>query len=619
MKIIGAWKRELLACAAALCMAGFAAGARAQEIGYELNFAAPNTHLIEVAIHAGGLAGASADFAMPAWSPGWYVIDDYAKFVQEFSATADDGKALTWRKTDKQTWHVELGGAHTAVIRYKVFGNNAGVDSMQYDDRHAELPGPAIWMYLVNGKDRAARLTVHLPSGWKIATGMAKAGEGIYTAPNFDTFLDTPIEMSDFQEKTFELDGTTFHVIVHDLMGKKDFSDWMAQLEKVVKQEVSLWSAVAGTPTRPAPYADYYFLIHVMPGGGNGLEHLNSTQIYIGSDWDAQGNPGAGISQTTLKVYLAAHEFFHSWNDKRLRPKELGPFDYSREVNTSELWEAEGITDYYAPLCMLHAGVITPDQYLAWMGQTVTQLEDSAGRKERTLEQTSWDTWFWYTSGGRFETNQANVDFSYYTGGHVIGQLLDLAIRNATKNQKSLDDWMRLMYQRYALPKPGFTPDDAVKAASEVAGTDMSDFFRRYVSGKEVPDYAKFFGYAGISATNTTQADRGWFGVNSAVLQDGKVHATYVWPDGPAQQAGMDRGDVIEKLNGAPADATSYRQVVGQAKPGDTVTMTVSHLGAEKEVKITAIASPHPAYQLKPMDTPTDLQKQIYNGMFGIK
>jgi predicted metalloprotease with PDZ domain len=614
------WTRGIVAAVALFCAAAFAASVRAQEIAYDLNFGAPNTHLVEITMHVPGLSGATADFSIPAWSPGWYVINDYAKFVQEFSAQSEDGRDLAWRKTDKQTWRVQLNGARAAAIRYKVYGNTPGVDSMQYNDQHAELPGPTIWMYLVNGKDRAARLTVHVPNGWKIATGMAKAGDGVYTAPNYDTFIDTPIELSDFVEKTFDLDGTTYHLIVHDMMGKKDFSEFAAMLPKVVKEEVKIFAPVAGTPSQPAPFADYYFLVHLIPGAGGGLEHLNSAQIFLEEPWDAQSYASAlALSSTELEGYFFAHEFFHAWNDKRLRPIELGPFDYTREVNTYELWEAEGVTDYYAPLNVERAGVITPAQYWNWMGRQITQFEGSAGRKERTLEQTSWDTWFWYTGPGRFETNEPNTDFSYYTGGQVIGQLLDLAIRNATKNQKSLDDWMRLMYQRYALPKPGFTPEDAVKAASEVAGTDMSDFFRRYVSGKEVPDYAKFFEYAGISVTNGTNPQAGWFGVSTDGTPDGKARINYLWPGGPAEKAGLDRGDVLEKLNGAPVNLQNYRQALSQSKPGDTVTFTVLHFGAEKEMKVTAISSPHVTYQLKPMENPTELQKQIYNGILGIK
>ncbi|HET9402782.1 MAG TPA: PDZ domain-containing protein, partial [Candidatus Acidoferrales bacterium] len=371
---------------------------------------------------------------------------------------------------------------------------------------------------------------------------------------------------------------------------------------------------------RKAPFAQYYFLFHIMPNTGGGLEHLNSTQIFLGSDWDADSFAGSAYNGLQSKVEVSAHEFFHAWNVKRVRPKPLGPFDYSREVNTPSLWISEGITDYYAPLALARAGIITPEQYLQQMGQAITQLESSPGRKERSLEDTSWDTWFWYVGEGRFQTNEPNIDFSYYTGGHVMGQLLDLIIRNSTQNKKSLDDWMRLMYSRYALPKPGFTPEDAVRAATEVAATDMSDFFRRYISGKEIPPYEKILGYAGIEIQNGASANRAYFGlgVGRARNPQGSLTIGNVADGGPAQAAGLDRGDVIISINGHAIDASSYAQAIAAAKPGDSVVFTVSHLGAQRDVTVRPSIDPRFTYSLKFTDHPTELQRAIFRSMLGL-
>jgi len=604
-----------------LCVALFAATiaaatASAQQVDYELAFGPPTSHLLDVTIRVADLHD-SADFAMPAWAPGWYVINDYAKFVQEFSAKSQDGRDLAWRKTDKQTWHVELGAATTATIHYRVYGNTAGVDSMQFNDAHAHIPGPAVWMYLVNGKQRPAKLTIHSPNGWRVATGMTRSGENSFTAPDYDTFIDCPIEISNFAEKTFDLDGAKFHIIVHDVEAKKDFSQFAALLQKSIEQEIAIDAPVAGANGRKTPFAEYYFLFHVMPNTGGGLEHLNSTQIFFSSDWDAEGFSGAALTGLQSKVSTAVHEFLHAWNVKRVRPKPLGPFDYSREVNTPSLWISEGITDYYTPLSMARAGIITPDQYLQQMGQAITQLESAPGRKERSLEDTSFDTWFWYVGEGRFQTNEPNIDFSYYTGGHVMGQLLDLEIRNATQNKKSLDDWMRLMYSRYALPKPGFTPEDAVKAASEIAGTDMSDFFRRYISGKDVPRYDKILSYAGIEVTNAADVERGYFGMSVGRARDARSGMTIssIAGGSPAQSAGLDRGDVITAINGRSVDATTDAQALAAVKPGDNVTFTVSRLGTQHDVAVRAAIDPRVIYSLKLMNNPTAAQRAIFHSM----
>lgn len=611
--------RISLCAALVFCTLALPAPSHAQEVSYDLSFGAPNSHLIDVTIRAGGLAG-SVDFSIPAWAPGWYVINDYAKFVQDFTAKSPSGAPLPWRKTDKQTWRIDLGSSNAVTVSYRVYGNTPGVDSMQFNSEHAHIPGPAVWMYIVDGKQRPAKLAIHPPNGWKIATGMARAAENEFSAPDYDTFIDCPIEISDFAEKTFDLDGTAYHVVVHDVAGKKDFSEFAANLQKAVQQLVAIDAPVAGTAARKAPFAQYYFLFHIMPNTGGGLEHLNSTQIFMGSDWDADSFAGSALTGLQSKLEGSAHEFFHAWNVKRVRPKPLGPFDYTKEVNTPSLWISEGITDYYAPLALARAGLITPEQYLQQMGQAITQLESSPGRKERSLEDTSWDTWFWYVGEGRFQTNEPNVDFSYYTGGHVMGQLLDLIIRNSTQNKKSLDDWMRLMYSRYALPKPGFTPEDAVRAATEVAGTDMSDFFRRYISGKEIPPYEKILGYGGIEIQNGASANLAFFGlgVGRARNPQGGLTVNNVVAGAPAQAAGLDRGDVITAINGHIVDSASYAQAIAEAKPGDSVVFTVMHLGAQRDVTVRPGIDPRFTYSLKFTDHPTELQRAIFRSMLGL-
>lgn len=607
-----------VASCAVFAVASYAQGS-AQTVSYDLSFGAPNSHLIGVTIRAGGLSG-SVDFSIPAWAPGWYVINDYAKFVQDFSAKSPEGRDLRWHKTDKQTWRIDLGSSNAVTVSYRVYGNTPGVDSMQFNSAHVHIPGPAVWMYIVNGKQRPAKLTIHPPADWRIATGMARSGDNEFSAPDYDTFIDCPIEISDFAEKTFDLDGTAYHVVVHDLAGKHDFSQFAANLQKAVQQLVAIDAPVAGTGSRKAPFDQYYFLFHIMPNTGGGLEHLNSTQIFMGSDWDADAFAGSALTGPQSKLEGAAHEFFHAWNVKRVRPKPLGPFDYTKEVNTPSLWISEGFTDYYAPIALARAGLITPEQYLQQMGQAITQLESSPGRKERSLEDTSFDTWFWYVGEGRFQTNEPNIDFSYYTGGHVMGQLLDLIIRNSTQNKKSLDDWMRLMYSRYALPKPGFTPEDAERAASEIAGTDMSDFFRRYISGKEVPPYEKILGYAGIEIENGANANRGYFGISVGRARNpqGGLTISNVVDAGPAQAAGLDRGDVITAINGRAVDAAGYAQAIAQAKPGDNVAFTVTHLGAQREVSVRASADPRFVYSLKLSDHATDQQRAIFRSMLSL-
>jgi predicted metalloprotease with PDZ domain len=592
----------------------------ASPIAYELKFERPQSHLLDVTVHADSLSGASVDFAMPDWAPGSYYIENYAANVQHFRAHTTDGHELTWRKTDSQTWKIDLAGANAATVEYQVFANTLQNNVAQYNERHAFIGGPSVWMYLVGGKDRPATLSIAAPTGWRIATGMEHTSDSSFHAVNYDTFADCPLEISDFVEEDFEVLGTKYHVIVHDVMGKKNFAKFVDDLQKAVAEIVPMFQPVAaGTGNQAAPFADYYFIFHVWPKSGGGLEHLNSTQIDYSVDWDSTAPARLFGNQYDLKLFVAAHEFFHAWNVKRLRPRPLGPFDYSQMVHTPSLWISEGLTSYYGALTLERVGLITPQQYLDHIGRLITKFEQEPGRSERSIEDTSWDTWFPRQGAIQQANNLADTWYSYYDGGQVMGHILDFAIRRDTNNQKSLDDWMRLLYSRYALPKPGFEPDDAIKAAGEVAGTDVSDIFSKYISGKEPIPYVHYFAYAGITVEKKVETEKPWSGIDTTKDDDGHAKIHNIIPGSPAENAGLDRDDIIYALDSRAQDSEGYDKEIAAHKPGDTVRITVLRLGEFREFPVTIAANPYLTYTLKPMEHPTDEQKAIYNSWLGIK
>jgi len=593
--------------------------ARASEpLRYELQFEKPNTHLMDVTIHVTDLKGPSVEFAMPDWAPGSYAIEDYAANVQRFRATDPGGKSLAWRKTDSQTWRIELTGAGAVTVEYQVFGDLLQNNQAQYNERHVFIGGPSVWMYLVGGKERPIELTIAVPSGWKVATGMEHTSDHTFRAADYDWFADAPLEISDFAEKDFQVLGSTYHVIVHDVEGRKDFSKFAADIQKTVETMVPIMAPVAAAGEQAAPFKEYWFLFHIARHTGGGLEHLNSTQINFGMDWDDTGPAGDFGTQYLLKLFVTSHEFFHAWNVKRLRPRPLGPFDYTQMVHTPSLWISEGLTSYYGSLVLERAGLVTPQQYLDGIGKLITKFEQEPGRNERSIEDTSWDTWFPRALGQR-ENNLANTFYSYYDGGQVMGHILDFAIRQNTKNQKSLDDWMRLLYSRYALPKLGFDPEDAVRAASEVAGTDVSGIFRQYISGKEPIPYEKYFAYAGITVEKKLDTDKPWMGIDTKKGDDGHATITNVAPGSPAEAAGLDRQDAILAVDGRAVEVDGYDRALKEHKPGDTVRFTIVRSGELKEIPLTFTANPHATYTLKPMEKQTGEQKAIYNGWLGIK
>jgi predicted metalloprotease with PDZ domain len=615
----------------ALAMAPVCAAiaAAAEPIRYEMAFEPWNTHLIDVTVHTSGFVGKIVRFAMPIWSPGSYVVRNFATEVQGFGATDASGHPLAWRKTDAQTWEVDVGATNAATIHYQVYANSLG--SIQYDDRHVALNGPAIWMYQVNGKDRPITLTIdtsRLPSGWKIATGLDKTTATSFRAADYDWFADCPIEISAFSERDITVLGTMYHFIVHDDLGGQDYTQFTRDMQRILEKGlVPILAPAVGGPLA-APFPEYWFLIHLTPGAGlgGGTEHLNSTKINYSRDW-GDSSPTTHDYVTSVyeaKLFVAVHELFHAWNVKRLRPHPLGPFDYSEMVHTPSLWISEGLTSYYTCIALLRSGYWTPEQYLAYVSRLITALDAMPGRAERSIAETSWDTWFGYIGGDSFDpdrnlgTNILNTNYSYYDGGQTLGVLLDLEIRQRTNNRKSLDDWMRAMYQRFALPKPGFGDSDVVRVASEVAGADMSEFFRRYLLGKDPLPYERDFSFAGIE-TDRRVSPEGWTGVVIVTSRDGRPVISNILPGSPAQRDGLDRGDIIVAIDDKAVDRSGAEHDLSGRHAGDRVTFTVLHHDLVRQVALTLASNPHPTYVLKPLAARSASQEAIYRGVLNVQ
>lgn len=616
------WALVLVPLGTTICSA-------AVPIRYDLTFDPWNTHLLEVTIHTSGVVGHTVAFTMPVWGPGAYGIRNFASEVQDFSATDSSGRPLAWHKTDAQTWEIDLQRGNAAIIHYKVYGNSLG--SVQYDDRHVAINGPALWMYQVDAKDRPITLTIdtsRLPPGWKIATGLEKTGAASFRTTDYDWFADCPIEIAPFTEKDIVVLGTTYHFIVHDEMGKQDYTQFTKDMQRVLERGlVPILAPAVGGPLA-APFPDYWFIIHIAPGAGlgGGTEHLNSTKISFSRDW-GDSTPTTHDYMTNVyeaKVFVATHELFHAWNVKRLRPRPLGPFDYTQMVHTPSLWISEGLTSYYACLAMLRSGFWTRDQYLGYVSRMISALDAMPGRAKRSVAETSWDTWFGFSGGGALAgepnvtSNLINTNYSYYDGGQTLGVLLDLDIRERTHNRKSLDDWMRAMYEQFALPKPGFEPGDVQRIASQVAGTDMSEFFRRYVFGIDPFPFDQEFGFAGIQVERRLSPE-GWSGAVLTATREGQAAIANVIPGSPAERDGLDRGDIVVAIDDHAADPAGIERELAAHHSGDRVVFTVLHHAMVHQVPVTLGANPHPAYVLTPMSNRSPEQEEIYRGVLGAR
>jgi predicted metalloprotease with PDZ domain len=494
----------LLALVLSVCVVAQAASEETplSAIRYRLSMPRPASHLFEVQIEVEAAkdapAAAHLDFQMPRWSPGRYSVFDFAKNVQEFLALAgpydcpDDRTCidipLPVTRLDDQTWRVETGGNRKLTVSYKVFADNLSGTFSQLNERHANYNGASVFMYIVGHKPDPVRLRIEPPAGWRIVNGWSREPEQReWHFPNYDLLIDTPTEIApDWTLDQFNVDGKTYRVVVHSAGaegGKR--GALVREIERIVRAETAMW----GTPELDS----YTFLLHFSSAdtASDGMEHLTSTQIIM---------PGSladpGIFEWALDA--VAHEFFHVWNVKRLRPVELGPWDFTKPLSTRSLWIAEGVTNYYGHLMQRRAGVWTDKQLLETFGVQISEIENAPGSRLMSAEESSVTAPFQDGAAHTQRTNLDNTSVSYYTKGEVLALVLDLLIRRETAGRASLDDVMRLMYKRFYVESPaatyylrgrGYTSEDFERTASEVAGRDLRDFFRRYVRGVEIPPY----------------------------------------------------------------------------------------------------------------------------------
>lgn len=426
---------------------------------------------------------------MPVWSPGDYHIQNHGRFVQDVRATAMSGSeqttALPVSHPEPSGWRVETRGAPAVQFTYSLPNTPPGIfsDNLTMAAHYAFINGPAALAYVVDHKNWKTRLFVYTLPTWTVETALpaldtGKApGSAAFSAPDYDTLADSPVVAGDGQGmvvRQFEVDKVQHRVVFfHNPPTVQDTEPFVPMLRKVVKAE----NDIMGGP----PYDRYDFLLDV-GGGGGGLEHLNSSRLLL---WP-------GDTPRDFE-YFVAHEFFHLWNVKRIRPAVLGPFDYIHPPKTHNLWFAEGVTEYYAHVAVRRAGLDTRSDFFRHWRRAIARLASNPARKRVTAEEASFRVW---ESGN----SQGFGGLSYYDKGELIGLCLDLKIRHVTNGEKSLDNVMRLLMQRHNPPKPGYGEDEIRATISEVAGQDLSAFYDTLVRSTAEMPFAECLAYAGLDA-----------------------------------------------------------------------------------------------------------------------
>ncbi len=586
------------------------------QLRYHLILSRPTTHLVEVEITADNVSEPQLSFVLPAWSPGRYAIYDFAKNVQEFDARDAGGRPLPWEKTDKQTWRVDTSAAGGEVrVRYKVFANDLNGSFSQFNAFHANLNGASIFMYVHGHKPDPIALAVDPPSGWKIYSGFSLSPEEKnLQASNYDRLIDTPLEVApNVSVKTFQVAGKTFRVVVHQSGADRTSPDEFASdVQQIVKSEMAMM---------PAPDLDHYtFLFHFAPEiqMGDGMEHLNSTQIIIS---------GVLSSDQALREARedTAHELFHVWNVKRLRPAGLGPFDYTREVYSRSLWVAEGLTTYYSFIHLLRAGLWTRQELFDRLAVEIRELEDEPGSKLMSAESSGFNAWFYDRAPQMQETNFANATISYYNKGALLGLLLDLEIRSRTGGQKSLDDVLRHLYQKfystpatsYYLPGRGYEEKDILDALNSVTGSDFTGFFKDYIEGVAPLPYNQALACAGLSLHVEAAAGAAPSLGIIAESEDRGVRIRSVLPGQAADRAGLSRDDLLIDVDGLSLATASLAERLSIYPPGTTVPFTVERGGVRERISATLDPPRREQYSIIELPSPDPDQIKLRDGWLG--
>lgn len=587
--------RSIAFGAALTVIASFASsGATTSRVEFTVSMENPESHYLHVALRCDGLKTGAHDFRMPAWTPGYYKIMDYARNVVGFRADDGVGKALAWKKTSKGTWHVDAGDATSLTVRYDVFAFDTSVADSYLDDGHAYVSPTGVFMYVDGEITGEVTVTIEPARGWStISTGLDPvAGRpGTFSAPDFDILYDCPILVGNQEISRFELNGIP-HTVALDTFGTYDRTKLTADIKRIVEAAVAVIGEI--------PYRHYTF-IAMSPGVG-GLEHTNSTVLIC----DASSLDGPQGYEKWLG--FVAHEFFHLYNVKRIRPVALGPFDYERENYTDMLWVSEGFTVYFEDQILRRAGLVSRDEYLERVRRYFASYENVPGHLVQSTTEASFDTWIQFFAR---EENAADTTISYYDKGAGLGVLLDLSIRNATGNRKSLADVMRALYQTYYKERRrGFTDLEFRETCERTAGAPLDEIFDYASTVKEI-DYPKYLAYAGLDI-DVQPRDRpgAWLGAEICD-RDGKLIVTSVNGDSPAARAGLSARDEILALDGTRVASGTLRTILSAKKPGQAVRVLLSRRTGVREVDVALGTKTERSFVIVPKPEPTALQSAI--------
>jgi predicted metalloprotease with PDZ domain len=568
-------------------------------VSFVLSMEHPAAHTYHVEMSYQGIMGEIVDLKMPVWTPGYYGILDFPKNVRNFHAADGTGKQLAWEKTTENCWRVCSNHSPRIKVSYDVLATSPFVANCFLDETRGYIMPAGIFFHIADRIHQPVTLTIKPYGSWTdIATGLdaVPGKKNTYIASDFDILYDSPILIGNLER----LPPFTIRGITHDFIGYRpgdfDRQQFIKNLKAVVEAGINIIGEI--------PYKHYTF-ISIGPGQG-GIEHLNSTSFAFSSDGL---NSRAGMSRV---LSFLAHEYFHHYNVKRIRPLALGPFDYDKPNLTNMLWVSEGFTVYYEYLMLARAGLMTQEELLDALGKNIAADENNTGHLFQSATQSSFDSW----TQGPFVVRGEGISktVSYYDKGPVLGWLLDLKIRHETQNKRSLDDVMQTLYREfYKEKRRGFTDQEFRDVCERLAGAPLTEIFEYAATTKEI-DYAKYLAYAGLELEPPKELPAPYLG---ALVEDKgeELVVAAVEKNSPAWQAHLETQGTIKLLDGIKVNAKQWNEAIAARKPGDAIRITIASGGADREVAIPLGHKMEQGYRMKAIANPTPLQAKVLQGL----
>ncbi len=558
-------------------------------VKYVLDVDQPEHHLASVKAEFSQLQGEHLALRLPAWRTGRYKILNLANGLRQFTVINEAGEQLPFKKTDKQTWLVELKGAKDIIIKYRVYAKQLSDRSRHIDDSHAFINASGYFVYSDQSREQQVRVDLNLPKGWDSISGMESGPNShSYIAENYDVLVDSPIEAGIFEHHQFKVEGIAYELAI---WGRGNFnSKQMADdLAKMVKSASSIWDS--------APFKRYVFIVHATNDVRGATEHINSTII------QRKRFTFAPRDQYLEFLATAAHEYVHTWNVKAYRAKGLVPYDYEKENYTPLLWLEEGSTSYFQYHLLLRAGLISLDEYFQVLAKEIMEHEHTPGRMQQSLAQASFDKWI-ASSGDR----AVNASVGIYDEGALVSLLLDLDLIIQSNGKVNYRQVHNALYKQFSLPN-SFNDHDVKQVLSQLSGKDYQQWWDKFIDKPVSLNFTEVLDKVGLEINELESAVD--IGIK-VIAKEGMTLVAEVEQNSAAWRAGLTPGDIILAIDGLRVYADTCLSRIEQAKKADFVTMTIFRRDELLERMVSMPKRSATRYKIDFVDDPNSSQKRLF-------